>query len=117
MTFPWSESDEAVKIGSAWAMVRPIGHLHYFSKKSASSLMASIGAEIKSIEVINLMPSKKSRIKNLIWLAATFPLQFLRRKVRKNPYRQRLSLFFQSWVSLWSDGDQLYVEGIVSQGK
>ena len=117
MTFPWSESDEAVKIGSAWAMVRPIGHLHYFSKKSASSLMASIGAEIKSIEVINLMPSKKARIKNLIWLSATFPLQFLRRKVRKNPYRQRLSLLFQSWVSLWSDGDQLYVEGKVSQEK
>lgn len=117
MTFPWSESDEAIKIGSSWAMVRPIGHLHYFSKKSAASLMASIGAEIRSIEVINLMPSKKLRIKNLVWLLSTFPLQFLRRKVRKNPYRQRIALLFQSWVSLWSTGDQLYVEGIVSQGR
>jgi 2-polyprenyl-3-methyl-5-hydroxy-6-metoxy-1,4-benzoquinol methylase len=117
MTFPWSESDEAIKIGSAWAMVRPIGHLHYFSKTSASMLMNSIGAEPLSIDVINLMPSKKLRIKNLIWLLATFPLQFMRRKVRKNPYRQRLSLLYQSWVSLWSEGDQLYVEGILRISK
>ncbi len=117
MTFPWSESDEAIKIGASWAMVRPIGHLHYFSKKSAQLLMESVGAQIRSIEVINLMPLRKWRVKNLIWLTATFPLQFLRRKVRKNPYRQRLALLFQSWISLWSDGDQLYVEGVVTRNE
>ncbi len=113
MTFPWSESVEAKKLGSAWSMVRPIGHLHYFSKASAMLLMKSIGAQITEVTVINLMPSKVRRVKNLIWLLGTFPLQFARRKVRRNPYRQRLALLYQSWVSLRSEGDQLYVEGVL----
>jgi hypothetical protein len=113
MTFPWSQSAEAKKLGSNWTMVRPIGHLHYFSKESAVMLMNSIGAQIAEVNVINLMPSKIRRIKNLIWLLGTFPLQFARRKVRKNPYRHRLALLYQSWVSFRSEGDQLYVEGVL----
>jgi hypothetical protein len=113
MTFPWSESKEARKLGSNWAMVRPVGHLHYFSISSTKNLLASIGAELVDIQVINLMPSKIRRIKNLLWLLATLPLQYFRRGVRKNPYRQRLALLRQTWISFTSQGDQLYVEGRV----
>lgn len=111
MTFPWSESREAKKMGSAWTMVRPIGHLHYFSKKSADLLLQSIGAECVSMQIIHTVPSMSQQFKNIAWLVSTFPFQFLRRKVRKHPYRQRIDLLYQSWVSLRSEGDQLYVEG------
>lgn len=114
MTFPWSESREARKLGANWAMVRPVGHLHYFSKSSAKSLLNSIDAELISMQIINLMPSKIQRVKNLAWLLSTFPLQYFRRGVRKNPYRQRLSLLWQSYVSFRSEGDQLYVEGVIN---
>ena len=114
MTFPWSESTEAQKLGANWAMVRPVGHLHYFSKSSAEILLNSINANLISMEVINLMPSRIKRAKNLIWLLSTFPLQYYRRGVRKNPYRQRLSLLWQSYVSFRSEGDQLYVEGLIN---
>jgi len=94
-------------------MVRPIGHLHYFSKKSATFLLNSIGAKVVSMEIVKLPPERKWRIRNFIWLLATFPLQFMRRNVRNNPYRARIALLFHSWVSLWSNGDQLYVEGVI----
>jgi hypothetical protein len=114
MTFPWSESREAIKLGAQWSMVRPVGHLHYFSKSSAKSLLNSINAELVSIRIVNLMPSKIQRIKNLVWLISTFPLQYFRRGVRKNPYRQRLRLLWQSYISFRSEGDQLYVEGVIN---
>jgi hypothetical protein len=114
MTFPWSESIEAQKMRADWTMVRPVGHLHYFSKSSAVSLLNSIDAKLISMRVVNLMPSKIKRAKNLVWLLLTFPLQYLRRDVRKNPYRQRLSLLRQSYVSFRSEGDQLYVEGVIN---
>jgi SAM-dependent methyltransferase len=114
MTFPWSESREAQKLGAHWSMVRPVGHLHYFSKSSAKSLLNSIDAKLVSIRIVNLMPSKIQRTKNLVWLLSTFPLQYFRRGVRKNPYRQRLRLLWQSYISFRSDGDQLYVEGVIN---
>jgi len=114
MTFPWSESKEAQKLGANWAMVRPVGHLHYFSKSSAESLLNSIDAKLSAMRIVNLMPSKIKRAKNLVWLLSTFPLQYFRRDVRKNPYRQRLSLLWQSYVSFRSEGDQLYVEGVIN---
>ncbi len=113
MTFPWSESKEAQKLGANWGMVRPLGHLHYFSKSSAKSLLDSIDATLISMQIVNIMPPRINRAKNLVWLLSTFPLQYFRRGVRKNPYRQRLSLLWQRYVSFSSEGDQLYVEGVI----
>ncbi len=111
MNFPWSESLEARKMGSDWSMVRPLGHLHYFSKASASSLLQTIDCEMSDILITNLTPSKIVQCKSFIWLLSTLPLQFLRRNVRSNPYKQRWYLLKQTFVSLFTDGDQLYVMG------
>ena len=114
ITFPWSESNEAIKLGAKWEMVKPIGHLHYFSRKSALSLLKSVGAELIKIEVINVNGSKAMILQKLLRHTLTFPLQFLRSGKIKHPIRSRLNLLRQHLASVNSVGDQLYVEGKVS---
>ncbi len=100
MTVPWSESKKAKFGKTRWDMVRPLGHLHYFSKQSAKMLLESIGFEVLAMETVNtdgslffqakslfrsalkvlfrtLRPSKwkdlRSSINNVVMLAVCFP--------------------------------------------
>lgn len=50
---PWSESKRAQLAKTGWEMVRPLGHLHYFSTKSASLLFEAVGCAVHSWKVTN----------------------------------------------------------------
>jgi hypothetical protein len=100
MTVPWSESKRARFRKAHWDMVRPLGHLHYFSKQSAKKLLESKNFEVLSMETVStdgsplyqagllfrsvlkvltrlLRPSKwkdlRNSINSMVTLAACFP--------------------------------------------
>ena len=50
---PWSESKAANKRKLNWEMVKPIGHLHYFSKKSAEILLKKNNFKIEKTTTRN----------------------------------------------------------------
>lgn len=106
MTFPWSESVEAKILGSQWNMVRPLGHLHYFSKLSARRLAESIKMSILKIDVISYDPrTRKTKIKELSSGLREISVRAFQRE-SSSDLRERCKQLMTMWLS---SGDQLYV--------
>jgi Methyltransferase domain len=106
MTFPWSESAEAKILGSQWNMVRPLGHLHYFSKLSARRLAESINMSVLNVDVISYDPrTRKTKIKELLSGLREISALVLQRK-SSSDIQDR----YKHLMTMWrSSGDQLYV--------
>ncbi|MFZ2162820.1 MAG: class I SAM-dependent methyltransferase [Sideroxyarcus sp.] len=109
MTVPWSESKRA-RFGKAhWDMVRPLGHLHYFSKQSAKLLLESKGFEILSMETVNNHGSSFTQAKSIMRASLKVLLTLLRPprwKVLNNRMRE---LILQARCFPDTAGDQLYI--------
>lgn len=52
-SFPNKDSIAARKKRGRWSMVRPLGHLHYFSEQSVNILFTSAGWEIQELRKVN----------------------------------------------------------------
>lgn len=53
--FPNADSNRARVQGVKWRMVRPIGHVHYFSKKSAKDLLKGCGYNVRRMHTYDLL--------------------------------------------------------------
>lgn len=53
--FPNADSIRARLHGVNWRMIRPIGHLHYFSMQSAKCLLESCGFNVRQIQSYDLL--------------------------------------------------------------
>lgn len=54
MTVPWCESKSAQNQKMAWDMIDPLGHLHYFSKKSVEKLLSATDFKIIEYRTVNI---------------------------------------------------------------
>lgn len=55
-SFPWNESRQARRYREGWTMVRPFGHLHYFSIPSATAMMRQAGWSVVETKVARTTP-------------------------------------------------------------
>jgi SAM-dependent methyltransferase len=105
--FPFAESLDAKVLGSGWPMVRPLGHLNYFSQRSAEMLMESASTRIVCVAKARVT----TRFSSLLLLCRR-PLSALyggiKRKSAKEFWR-RLRLLRGDVIGLVSSGDQLHV--------
>lgn len=59
---PWSESKRAKVLKTSWEMVRPLGHLHYFSKASLGRVLDDAGFDVVSFETANIYDGYSKRL-------------------------------------------------------
>jgi SAM-dependent methyltransferase len=107
ITCPYGDSLDAKILGSAWEMIRPFGHLHFFSKKSIRVLANNADLAVENIFVF----SRRSRAKSALRLIL-LPLLYLKTEIcsvenMQNPYQFKN---LKSIITLaFSSGDQLHV--------
>lgn len=106
ITVPAGDSTEARKFGVDWEMIRPLGHLHYFSAKSIEFLADELNLEVIKIEKFRREQRTKSIMRVIL-----FPLLRLRHMIRRtnstNPY---LLANLINYVRIaYSQGDQYFV--------
>ncbi len=76
--FPNKDSIPAKLLKGRWAMVLPLAHLHYFSKKSAERLLTSAGWTAKEIVPINAHHNR--------WFSSFDPIQIARKVLTPHKY-------------------------------
>lgn len=114
ISVPWSESKRAQSGGVAWEMVRPLGHLHYFSKTSMTILLESHSFSNISFDVPDF---HGSYINNLLWafLSAFYGLC---RPSRWKSIKSRFSYLFQLIALFpgvgYDETDQMHVKAVLS---
>lgn len=59
-SFPCNDSRPARKYKEKWCMVRPYGHLHYFSLDSAKKMLSLAGLTIQNMRMKRTVPIQKS---------------------------------------------------------
>jgi hypothetical protein len=107
MAVPWSESKRARRFRTSWEMVRPLGHLHYFSKSSARAVLESNGFEPLRFQIVNIYGSYfKSLVMSLAKLAYCImrPSRWNTVNLRVRRVVGHVSIFPGDPI-----GDQLYV--------
>jgi 2-polyprenyl-3-methyl-5-hydroxy-6-metoxy-1,4-benzoquinol methylase len=57
-SFPCKDSRPARRYKGKWSMVRPYGHLHYFSCESARTMLSRAGWQITSVRLARTIPIK-----------------------------------------------------------
>jgi hypothetical protein len=76
LAVPWSESLIAKNLGSRWDMVRPLGHLHFFSHRSIEIILLNNDFLIDSIKNIDIRSERLPKIDgpqcDQIFVEATF---------------------------------------------
>ena len=63
-SFPSCDSRPARRYGASWAMVRPFGHLHYFSHHSSTRMFAAAGWRLLEFQ-LSYITSIKRLLQNL----------------------------------------------------
>lgn len=106
MSVPWSESKRARYLKATWEMVRPLGHLHYFSKESSRSLLKSSGFEVLAIEAVNI---NRGYMRDLAAYTLSFVHGLLPSKWRTLDTRTLRLIRYLALFPGDSVGDQLYV--------
>jgi len=79
LSFPNSRSLRATIQREKWRMVRPIGHLHYFSRQSVTQLLSRSRLGLRHIETYDLLEPLRPQVRAV--LSSARDLQ-LRRAVR-----------------------------------
>lgn len=69
MCFPNVDSVRARFQGAKWRMLRPFGHLHFFSEKSINHLCKESGWKITSMKKTDLIGLPKKKFPNLLFQA------------------------------------------------
>jgi SAM-dependent methyltransferase len=67
-SFPRSTSLRGMLQGSGWRMVRPFGHVHYFSKSSARKILASAGFDLVDWRTSDLSSGETGRFRSRLAL-------------------------------------------------
>ena len=106
ITVPAGDSAEANKFGVDWEMVRPFGHLHYFSNTSINIMASKLDLKVKKIQKFRRELRSKSVIR-LIFLPLLWIRFKLLHKQGQNPYK--LSNFTKYLCNAFSSGDQYFV--------
>ena len=110
MAVPWSESKSAQFGKAHWDMVLPLGHLHYFSKKSAKILLESKNFEVLAMDTVNSQGSSLTQAKSLIRSVLKVLSRILRPSKWKD-LRNRISrMIMLTRCFPDHDGDQLYIK-------
>ena len=69
-SFPCKDSRPARSMREKWDMIRPYGHLHYFSRKSAEMTFSRVGWKINEMRLSRVVPLRKKLLElNLTGLA------------------------------------------------
>jgi len=110
MTVPWSESKRARFGRTDWEMVRPLGHLNYFSKKSARMLLESNKFQVLTMETINTDGSSLfNQTKSLLKLVFRIIFRTLRPWKWKDLRNTASSMVIRIKCFPDTAGDQLYI--------
>ena len=110
ITVPWSESKAAKIRKINWEMVRPLGHLHYFSKNSLKIFLENNGFEIKNQFTVNVYKSYWK----LLFITPISILYLILRPSKWWLIRDRINQLKTLIVIFPGDknGDQLYTKGL-----
>ena len=108
---PCCESLEARILRAKWKMISPFGHLNFFSSVSITDLLQSLGSETIQLRKVSIIPSKSKHALIMLKWILTFPLQFLKFRVKDKPYRRKLGEITIGCIGLISRGDQIYAIG------
>jgi hypothetical protein len=109
MTVPWSESKRARLLQGDWDMVKPLGHLHYFSKYSTKLILDKNDFDVIEMFPVNIYPY---RGRSIILALISILVGYLRPS-RWNTLRNRAKHLI-SLLKIFPErplGDQLYVVG------
>jgi 2-polyprenyl-3-methyl-5-hydroxy-6-metoxy-1,4-benzoquinol methylase len=109
---PYSQSLEARLLKGRWEMVKPFGHLHYFSKQSICHILEQANLEILNCYILNISAKKTVLLKRAIRQLASLPIQFKHRAVIQHPYQEQMFHIFKNIVGTLSKGDQIYAKAI-----
>ena len=110
ITVPWNESKAANIRKLNWEMVKPLGHLHYFSKNSLNILLNNNGFKIKNQFTVNVYRS--------YWkLLLTTPISLIYLMLRPSKWwliKERINQLKTLIMIFPGDkhGDQLYIKAI-----
>lgn len=107
---PYSQSLEARLLKGRWEMVKPFGHLHYFSKVSMRTILQRVNFEISNCVVVSISLGKKVLIQRVTRQLLSFPFQFKHRGVLQSPYKEHWFKLFENVIYLFSAGDQVYTK-------
>jgi hypothetical protein len=108
--FPYAESLEARTLGTLWPMVRPLGHLHYFSQASTAFMFSRAGAALVWTDTARVLTRRAALLQLM-----KRPLSAIYGGLRHLSLREflrRLNLTRVDFVGLLSRGDQLHVVAI-----
>ena len=110
ITVPWNQSKAANIRKINWEMVKPLGHLHYFSKNSLNILLKNNGFEVKNQFTVNVYRS--------YWkLLLTTPISLIYLMLRPSRWwliKERINQLKTLIMIFPGDkhGDQLYTKAI-----
>lgn len=105
---PWSESKRAQTLQVSWEMVRPLGHLHYFSKQSIKTILKEVNFNVITTSTENIYGSyPRSLARSLASLAAAlvFPSRWNTADKKLKRIIEELSIFPGDPA-----GDQLHIK-------
>jgi SAM-dependent methyltransferase len=106
ITIPAGDSLEAKTLGMEWEMVRPFGHLHYFSKNSLNSLAKQLNLNVTQIRRFRRESHTRS-IFRIVLLPILWTRHAILNSSRENPYSIKNARKFLALGI--SRGDQYYV--------
>lgn len=107
---PYSQSLEARLLKGRWEMVKPFGHLNYFSKQSICHILEKANLEILNCYTLNISAKKSVLLKRAIRQLASFPIQFKHKDVIRHPYQEQMFHIIKNIVGTLSKGDQIYTK-------
>lgn len=109
MTVPWSESKRARLQRGDWDMVKPLGHLHYFSRYSAKLILDKNNFDVVDVFPVNIYPQ---HARSIIFALISILVGYIRpsrwKTLRKRMKHLILLLKIFPEKPL---GDQLYIVG------
>jgi hypothetical protein len=109
MTVPWSESKRARVCLTQWDMVRPIGHLHYFSKQSAKLILDANKFEVFSMETVKSCGSTLDQANTLLHAISRVASGVFQPKRWEDMYNRINQVIMLARCFPDNVGDQLYV--------
>ena len=105
LTYPHSESFKSKILKDRWSMVAPLGHIHFFSKKSTKIMLEKAGYKILMIEDFSFVELKRL-MRNFVKLPILILKDIFKFKFKNIIYR--LSELLLNVLDL-INGDQLKV--------
>ena len=103
LAIPNADSAEARWLQTRWSMVRPLGHLHYFSRQSVLLLLQQVGCELSYSRQTNV-GTERYKVRRAI--------DRVLRERRYGELRTIVSVLFKRSQDLIGRGDQWHVRAV-----